>query len=122
MLEDAASAVKSTESKTAIYEHLQPRDPIELMMISQMILMHELSVMVHLRATEEYKNGFIKTPAYAATTCKISAAYIRLVEALDSYRGKQKTQHIRVEQVMVESGANAIVGNVSVERGGRRNE
>jgi hypothetical protein len=113
ILETAASLVAHSPSRTAIYESLQPKDPIEAMLISQISSVHELTMIATARAMKMTFN-----PEHLMhATSKLSQTFMRLVESLNAYRGKQTTQHIRVEQVKIESGAQAIVGNVNT-RGG----
>ncbi len=108
-----SSEIKTCKLKTAVYDDLKPKDAIEGMIISQMMAIHELTMLGMSRANIEFKTASVKHPAFMQVTAKLSNAFCKLAETLKDYRGRQTTQHIKVEQVKVESGANAIVGNVS---------
>jgi hypothetical protein len=114
VLEDFASEIPAKGTKTTIYNLMKPNDPIEAMLLSQIIMMHELTMLCMSRGKNEYKKASIKDPAFMKSSAKLSTAFTKLIENYKNYKGKQITQCIRVEQVKIESGANAIVGPVSV--------
>ncbi len=103
----------------ATVQELAPTDPIETMLISQMISVHNLATVGLTAAGIELVNiGDFQDrhPSLIAAT-KLLNTFTRQIEALVAYRGRTSNQKITVEQVNVESGANAIVGNVNTGGG-----
>lgn len=63
-------------------------------------------------AASEIKNNIGDRYPRANILAKLIHAYVRQMEALTHYREKQTDPKIMVKQVTVESGGQAIVGNV----------
>jgi len=94
---------------------LAPRDPLEGMLAAQLVGLHDA-------AMECFRRGAMReqSPEYRDTNLtqanKLVRSYAVLLEALDRHRGKGQPQVVRVEQVTVNAGGQAIVG--AVARGG----
>jgi len=89
---------------------MQPRDEFERMLMVQMIGCHEASVECFERASvpgqyPEAMDLFLKNAA------RLSSTFVNLMRSLDKHRAKGH-QKVIVEHVHVESGGQAIVGNV----------
>jgi hypothetical protein len=105
---------------TAILAELKPRDPLEGMLIAQMIGVHA-AAMESLRYANMDGRTFEAREMTLNGANKLLRSYAALLEALDRHRGKGQPQVVRVERVTVEAGAQAIVGAVS-QGGGRDRE
>lgn len=94
-------------------------DPIETMLVSQMVSLHHFIELGFVSAGVEMKKSGIITGRYPAmqVTNKMLNTFARQVDVLNGYRGKTSNQKVTVEQVNVESGGNAVVGNIKT--GGR---
>lgn len=91
---------------------MAPNDPIEAMLISQMACAHNATILAFMRGGVEIgKTVMGKYPA-AHLAVKFANVFTRQIEALALYRGKESTQKITVEQVKVEAGGQAVVGNI----------
>jgi hypothetical protein len=94
---------------------LNPRDEIERMIALQLVAMHGMTLRSVRRAhaaehSEERRDGI-----NAANKC--SRTFATLLEALNRPRGISREQIVTVEQVHVDEGGQAIVGNVSATGG-----
>ena len=95
--------------------NMRPKDPIEGMILAQMIGAHNAAMECYRRAmiSDQPPDGRAMNLAHAG---KLSRTYCALTEALNRHRGKGQ-QTVRVEHVTVQAGAQAIVGNVSAGGG-----
>lgn len=95
---------------------IAPADPIEEMLATQMLALHNASLdctrRAYLADFEDVRRDNLNMG------CKASRAFVALVEALDRHRrgGEQK---VTVEHVHVHAGGQAIVGAVTAGGGGR---
>src|SRR4051794_30562860 len=89
---------------------IAPRDPIEGLLAAQMVASHEAALECFRRAALPGQT-FEGRQAALSQANKLVRSYAALVEALDRHRGKGQ-QTVRVEHVHVQSGGQAIVGNV----------
>ena len=94
----------------AAIDRIGPKDEIESMLVSQMVLTHQASVEALKRAALEGQTfeGRKMNLSYAT---KLSRTYTAQMEALNRHRGKGQ-QKMTVEHVHVHEGGQAIVGNV----------
>lgn len=88
---------------------MQPRDPAELLLLTQMAATHQ-AVMVMARRLNLASTMQQRDSAERAMT-KTARTFAAQMEALKRYRSKGQ-QVVRVERVTVEAGARALVGNV----------
>ena len=100
-----------------LYESVKPQSGLEGMLATQM-------VGTHLAALECLRRAMVEQQTFAGREMNLKQAqklmelYQRQLAALDKHRGKGQ-QKVTVEHVHVESGAQAIVGNVETgQRGG----
>ena len=107
--DNATEAQKELNAALAALNAMEPSDPLEAMLISQMVACHRQAMrgagrmrgvqnIEQLRANERTANAFMRT-------------YVAQMEALKRYRSKGE-QTMRVERVYVADGGQAIVGNV----------
>ena len=99
-----------------LYESLTPADGLEGMLTAQMVGTHHAALECLRRAaipeqTLEAKDMNLKHAQ------KLMALYTQQVAALNKHRGKGQ-QKVTVEHVTVQSGGQAIVGNVEPGAGG----
>jgi hypothetical protein len=92
-----------------------PNDPIEGMLVAQLIGCHNAAMESYRRAmiAEQPTQGRQMNLSHAS---KLSRAYCALVETLNRHRGKGP-QIVRVEHVTIQAGGQAVVGNVSTGGG-----
>ena len=95
---------------SAMFAELEPRDGIEAMLIGQMTATHVAMTTLTERMT--YQQDFQVREAYERSITRLSRTYLAQMDALKKYRAKAQ-QTVRVERVNVESGGQAIVGDVS---------
>ena len=101
-------------SATQAFIDMAPKDDIERMLVTQMIGAHEA-------ATECLRRAMIEGQGIEARDVnlkhaeKLMAVYTKQIEALNKHRGKGQ-QKITVKHVNVESGGQAIVGNVEARK------
>ena len=89
---------------------MAPKDDIERMLVTQMIGTHEAATECLRRAMIQWQ-GIEARDVNLKHAEKLMAVYIKQTEALNKHRGKGQ-QKITVKHVNVESGGQAIVGNV----------
>lgn len=95
---------------TAMLAELKPRDPVEAMLITQMTATHVAMTSLS-QKTVDTQSGYQVREALERSMTRLSRTYIAQMDALKKYRAKAQ-QTVRVERVNVESGGQAIVGNV----------
>ncbi len=101
---------------------IRPEDEIEAMLVAQMIGSHN-AAMECLRRAALQQQTFEGRDVNLKHAAKLQSIYARQLEVLDKRRGKGH-QQVTVKHVHVESGGQAIVGNVGTPndetKGGRR--
>jgi hypothetical protein len=98
-----------------LFESIEPTDGIEGMLAMQMVGTHNASLEC-LRQAMIYNQSLEAQKVYLSQAERMMGMYIRQVEALARHRGSGQP-NITVGQVNVESGGQAIVGNVGVGAG-----
>jgi len=102
---------KANASMAAILE-IDPQDSTELMLATQMVTVHNLTMEMSRRAllvndqTEDSVNFNINR------TTKLMRTYMAQMEALNKYRNKGK-QQITVQHVNVNDGGQAVIGDIT---------
>ena len=93
---------------------LHPRDEFERMILVQMIGCHEAAVECFERASKpgQYPEAM---DLFLKNAVRLSNNFANLMRSLDKHRGKGH-QKVTVEHVHVESGGQAIVGNVETRQ------
>ena len=109
-----ASAEKHGTMASAMFAELEPQDAVEAMLIAQMTATHVAMTNLSYRMSMQ-SNSEVKESCERSMT-RLSRTYLAQMDALKKYRSKAQ-QTVRVERVNVESGGQAIVGDVST--GGR---
>ncbi len=109
------SADKHVNFVSAIFAETEPRDAIEAMLVSQMTSTHV--AMATLSEQLTYKISYQVRESYERSMTRLSRTFLAQMDALKKYRAKAQ-QTVRVERVNVESGGQAIVGDVSHRREG----
>ena len=109
--EDMESSIRHAPE---IFDRIKPTDEMEGMLSSQMVAVHH-ATMESLRRAMNLDLTNQDRALNLQSAAKLGGLYLRQMEALDKLRGKGQ-QNIVVKHVHVESGANAIVGNVENAR------
>ena len=98
-------------------EEMEPTDPLEAMLLSQMTATHVAMTMLSKRTIDadspQLREG------YERSMTRLSRTFIAQMDAFKKYRAKAQ-QTVRVERVTVNEGGQAIVG--SVNHGGRADD
>jgi hypothetical protein len=95
----------------SVFTGMKPKDSIEAMMITQMIALHEMTLLESERALlKEQPDESVEKHINRAT--KFCRSHASLVEAFNKYRTKGR-QKITVQHVNVNDGGQAIVGDVN---------
>ncbi len=95
----------------AMLAELGPGDGLEGMLATQMIACHEAAMNCLSRA-QNPQNSFEGRHENLKQAQKLLSLYIKQMQALDKHRGKGQ-QSVTVKHVHVESGGQAVVGNVT---------
>lgn len=112
--------VELARASIAMLQGIAPKDELEGMLAAQMVATHNAALDCFRRAmipsqTFHGRDNSLKNGA------KLAALYVRQIEALNKHRGKGQ-QKVTVEHVHVESGGQAIVGNVETSKSFDRND
>jgi len=101
---------KANASMAAILE-IDPQDSTELMLATQMVTVHNLTMEMSRRAlmSEQTTDG---VNFNINRTTKLMRTYMAQMEALNKYRNKGK-QQINVQHVNVNDGGQAVIGDVN---------
>jgi hypothetical protein len=100
----------------ALMHEISPKDVVEAMVGSQMILAHVAAMDASRRALHGAQTAGGRA-AYLSLARKLMTLFTAQMDALNRHRGKGTTQKIVIERVLVAPGAQAIVG--AVANGGR---
>lgn len=95
-------------------DSMEPRDAAEALLLTQMAATHQATMMLARRLN--HVETIPQQDAAERALNKLARTYAAQMETLKRYRSKGQ-QTVRVERVTVESGAQAVVGNV--QHGGR---
>jgi len=98
----------------ALAAELEPRDAVEAMLIAQMGVTHSSMMAASQRAWDA--NNAEAHEAYDRIMNRLGRTFLAQVEQFRRYRSGG-SQVVRVEHVNVSAGGQAIVGNVSPDRG-----
>jgi len=118
-LETGATPAARVQYAVAMMDSINPMNAIEGMMATQMIALHNMAMDCANRASRSNQTfeGRDMNMRHAA---RLMNAFTHAVEALDKHRGKGQTITVKHQQVTVESGGQAVIGNVS--HGGGENK
>lgn len=94
----------------AMQAELKRRDAAEAMLITQMTATHVAMTSLS-QKTVDTSGSYQVREALERSMTRLSRTYLAQMDALKKYRAKA-SQTVRVERVTVESGAQAIVGNL----------
>lgn len=95
---------------------MEPRDSAEALLLTQMAAIHHATMMLARRLN--HVDNIRQQDAAERALNKLGRTYAAQMDTLKRYRSKGQT--VRVERVTVESGGQAVVGNVN--RGGAHDE
>lgn len=116
---DKIASIK--KNVTDVFAGINPRDEIEAMLVTQMIATHEATMASFLNA------NVASSPNETASrlrelsinqSVKLTRNYTLLMQALGAYRNQAVTNNVKVKNVNVHDGGQAIVGNVSKKENG----
>lgn len=104
----------ATDFALGFVDAMEPRDPAELLLCTQMAAVHQATMMLARRLN--HVENIPQQDAAERALNKLARSYAAQMDTLKRYRSKGQ-QVVRVERVMVQDGGQAIVG--TVETGGR---
>jgi hypothetical protein len=109
------SKAKEVNAFLAILHKIKPRDELEAMLATQMIATHIMIMefMNRISIPDQTHEGVSANTDRAA---KMERIFITQLETLNKYRGKGSQQKVIVEHVTVNSGGQAIVGQVNQDK------
>lgn len=105
------SGANYRDTAAAMQAELKPRDAVEAMLITQMTATHVAMTSLSQKSMD-CASGYQVREALERSMTRLSRTYLAQMDALKKYRAKAQ-QTVRVERVNVESGGQAIVGDVS---------
>lgn len=108
---------EATDFALGFVDAMEPRDSAETLLLAQMAATHQATMMLARRLN--HVENIAQQDAAERALNKTARTFAAQVDTLKRYRSKGQ-QTVRVERVTVESGAQAVVGNV--ENGGRGRE
>ena len=95
----------------SVFTGMKPKDSIEAMMITQMIALHEMTLLASERSLlKEQPDEFVELNVNRVT--KLCRSHASLVEAFNKYRTKGQ-QKITVQHVNVNDGGQAVIGDIN---------
>ncbi|MGH1455073.1 MAG: hypothetical protein ACRBBV_18100 [Paracoccaceae bacterium] len=100
----------------AMFAEIEPQDAVEAMLVAQMTATHVAMTTLSRRMLSQ--QSYLARESCERSVTRLSRSYLAQMEALRKYRAKGQ-QVVRVERVTVESGGQAIVGNVQHGGGGK---
>ena len=108
---DSELITQTTNASMAAILEIDPQDSAELMLATQMVTVHNLTMEMSRRAllleqTEDGVNSNINR------VTKLMRTYMAQMEALNKYRNKGK-QQITVQHVNVNDGGQAVIGDIN---------
>jgi len=98
---------------------ISPQDPLEGMMAVQMVALHNMAMDCARRASGS-NQSFEGRDMNMRHAARLMNAFTHAVETLDKHRGKGQTITVKHQQVTVESGGQAVIGDVN--HGGKGNK
>ena len=110
------TAVKETQNALTLMYELGPHDPVEGLLMSQMVTCHNTAMDCLLRAYIKGQHFDIKV-TYLKSAARFMRLFTEQMGSLNKYRGKGE-QKMTVEHVHVNAGGQAVIGNVSSPGGG----
>lgn len=94
----------------SLVAQIRPKDPIEAMLVNQMVSVHLLTMASAARVF--VKGQFIDgTSLYLREVNKLTRTFAAQMDALNKHRGKGQ-QKMTVEHIHVNEGGQAVIGNV----------
>ena len=110
---------KMSDNTLVAISDIKPKDTIEAMLAAQMLAMHNATMKNLTRAngllsSRSYKEIELGSKAFNVAN-KLARTYTMQMEALQRYRGKGQ-QKMVIEHVNVNSGGQAIIGNVETNK------
>lgn len=100
----------ATNCALTFVSEMKPRDPAELLLLTQMAAIHQATLTMARRLN--HTDTIPRQDSAERSLNKLARTFSAQMEALKRYRSKG--QHVvRVERVNVEAGAQAVVGNVT---------
>ena len=110
---------KMSDNTLVAISDIKPKDTIEAMLAAQMLAMHNATMKNLTRAngllsSRSYKEIELGSKAFNVAN-KLVRTYTMQMEALQRYRGKGQ-QKMVIEHVNVNSGGQAIIGNVETNK------
>ncbi|TFL15974.1 hypothetical protein [Jannaschia formosa] len=103
-----------TEAALGFVDAMKPRDPAEVLLVSQMAVTHQAVLMLARRLN--HVDTLPQQGSAERALNKTARTFAVQMDTLKRYRSKGQ-QTVRVERVTVQEGGQAIIGNV--ETGGR---
>lgn len=107
---------KTLETALSQLVDLEPQNPLEAMLIAQMVAVNT-AIARCVQEAWQYGPLTDHTHKHLASATRLQRTFLLQIEALQRLRGKGQ-QEIRVEHVNVGAGGQAIVGNVTMKKGG----
>ena len=116
VLQPTGSRVIVANRLLAMLHEIKPRDPIESMMVTQ-IMAANYAAMTMARRITDSESTVLETEVATNLTTKLQRTLVALVEALHRYRSGGQ-QRVVVEHVHVNEGGQAVVGTIQRKGGG----
>ena len=113
---DSKSLQKKINASLAALSDLEARDPVESMLIHQLIVTNEMFHTCSTRANISNQNSD-RIDEYIKHMTKLSRLFLNQIRILNSYRN-QGQQKVKVEHVHISDGGQAVFGDISSNKRG----
>lgn len=98
----------------AMAVEMEPKDAVEALLVTQMAATHVAMTTMSLKL--HHATSFQMRESFERSITRLSRSFLSQMDQLKKYRAKAQ-QVVRVERVEVNDGGQAIVGDVSYQRG-----
>lgn len=117
-LEHTRSVVQKERNILTTIKGINPQDPMESMLASQMIVSHNAAMKAFARAENYNMNNDIAYKKLSQVTLgvanKLLRTYTIQMDTLNRYRGKGQ-QKITVEHININDSGKAVIGNITAD-------
>lgn len=104
------------DNTRTIMKSINPKDKIELMLVTQIVAAHNAAMQAISRASNLLKDSNVNIVNMGNKTFNTASTLMRTytmqMEALNKYRGKGQ-QKITVEHINIADGGKAVIGNIA---------
>jgi len=113
---DKSSVAEMKKGISDMFANIKPQDDIEAMLVAQIIATHEATMVSFSHANAARSAGEVVSKFRELSinqSVKLTRNYTILMQALAAYRNQVAVNNVKVKNVHVHDGGQAIVGNIN---------